>query len=326
MQNLSHLSATTIADSVEIIDNLSQIECEAIILRYAGKRATELSVIRPLLRNQISILKVNQKTLEKKKRDLLREVARKEKAFNKLEERRIKQEQRAADQLHKAQTHAQVTIVTRLMAYYGQYILPSLVNTTLSQLLVKHRGRSIGNNIFDLPDVFTGYESAASIKMRNMVPYYKPCLEHFNPRQWNGERLSATICEYIERGDELTFQVWAHMVHKSCFVHKVTPEENQRLVEFQKSHLFAGPTESYNQAGIELTLVEDFKPNKNWTVALDMIDDNNFAHSEIIIKMCSSMFNVRKAMELIRSDGDREELAMSVLELLEEIAEYEVFL
>jgi hypothetical protein len=296
--------AVYLADNSDAINTMTMELCEDVLTKYHGKRSAALSVIRPLLKNRIKVIKDEIKT----------------------EQKRIKSEQKAAEKLAKKKTNVESTIIMRLMAFYGQYVLPSLVNTVLTQLQVKARGRSIGNNIFDLPDVFTGYESEASIKMREMVEGYKPCMEHFNPRQWNGERISAIICEYIECGEVLTFFEWANIIHASCFVHKVTSEENQRLIEFQKSHLFEGPEASYEAAGIKLIKVDNYEPHENWTLALKMIEENDFTHHEVVNNLCHSMFSLRKAMEMVRSDGDREEVAMQVLELLEEIAEFEVLI
>lgn len=115
--------------------------------------------------------------------------------------------------------------------------------------MIRYHGRSIGNDIHDLPVHWTGWESEQSISQH--AKGYKHCNEHFWPRQYAGEQ----IVKHIIENNGIEFDDLFEMLLKFRRVHRVTSEENRRLMKFQSAYTFTDPNTSYNQAGIKLVKV-----------------------------------------------------------------------
>jgi len=91
-------------------------------------------------------------------------------------------------------------------------------------------GRTISNEIHDLPKIWTGYQSQASIESEKFV------YEHFYPRQHAGEFI---VEEYIRLGDDFTISYLVELIRQFCSVHKTTKKENEDLMKYQtKENLF----------------------------------------------------------------------------------------
>lgn len=115
-------------------------------------------------------------------------------------------------------------------------------------------GRFIGTNLYEFPFLFSGYESKESLIRREWDKRYRPTDEHFYPRQIAGEIIVVHIMlnQYIEFNELLNY------VNVFRQVHKVTPEENNKLVySGQKSSEFISPEVCYQNAGIELIKVDN---------------------------------------------------------------------
>jgi len=120
----------------------------------------------------------------------------------------------------------------------------------LDDKMIRFHGRSVGNDIHDLPRIWTGYESKRSIEQP--CPEYKHCNEHFWPRQYAGEQ----IIRHIIAHKGIEFDILEKMLNKFRQVHRVTPEENRNLMKYQSSYTFVDPETSYEQAGIILVKQE----------------------------------------------------------------------
>lgn len=134
--------------------------------------------------------------------------------------------------------------------------------------LISRHGRSYSSDVHDYPMVHTGFESKDSLAMRAMDGY-SPCKEHFHPRQWVGEQLVLAVLS----GEVSSLKDLAHYVYKYSHVHYVTPEENRRLMKFQKSNVFMDWETSYELANIDLVSVKDKHVHDGWERALEIIND-----------------------------------------------------
>lgn len=271
------------------IQNFNLDHCNSFLSHYYNKRNDTLKIVREIVKQHKTNLERNQQLKQK----------------------------------------AQSVIIDRLTSCYTHHVIPVMWNTQIASRNNSVRGRNIGNSIFDLPSVFTGYESIASIKMRELhVSKYSPTLEHFKPRQWRGEQIAEMICTMIQNNSELTFHNFATEIYESCFVHKVTKEENLRLVEYQKSHKFISSEQSYHDAGIELVLVAEQPEHRLWNAALTMIQEGNFEHANEINKMYQSVYSIRNLLDNVRTNNtkeNREALALQSLDVLEDLAQHNVF-
>ena len=136
------------------------------------------------------------------------------------------------------------------------------------EYIVKH-GRSIANDLHDLPFIFSGFESEASIAAANdeiTGKRYSPCFDHYYPRLLAGVRIAKCVHQLKY---DFTHATLVKMVHEFSHVHKVTSEENTRLRPFQRLDTFVSPEDAYNKAGIKLVQVKDYEPH---LVYLDLID------------------------------------------------------
>lgn len=131
--------------------------------------------------------------------------------------------------------------------------------------MYRYHARGIGTTIFDFPVVWSGYDSIEAYKVR-CKQNYKPCPEHFYPRQWAGERLLTKI---INLKDQFSFTEFLHDLCEFCHVHNVTSQENQELIKYQQTDTFVSPPYSYKQAGIELIHVQDVDTSHPWGLVLE---------------------------------------------------------
>lgn len=137
------------------------------------------------------------------------------------------------------------------------------------EYIVRH-GRAIANDLHDLPFVFSGYESEASIEASHVAKKagrkYEPCFDHFHPRLLTGIRIVKHIHTLKH---DFSHAILTKMLYEFSHVHKVTSEENTRLRPFQRIDTFVSPEDAYSKANIKLVQVKDFEPHK---VYLDLID------------------------------------------------------
>lgn len=113
--------------------------------------------------------------------------------------------------------------------------------------------RTIGNSLFDMSPIWSGYKSRALIAAEKVNPKVKKCAEHYYPRQVAGWR----IVEHILRYKGITKSKLFDLLEVFNQVHYTTSDENTRLVPFQKYGVFVSPEHSYKQAGVELVKVKD---------------------------------------------------------------------
>ena len=135
--------------------------------------------------------------------------------------------------------------------------------------LLKYHGRSIGNDIYDLPTIFTGSESLKSRHISLQDNKYKPCKEHLWPRQWSGEYLTKHI---MEAEDVPELRDIIQLIYKFCHVHHVTSAENTHLRPFQKISTFINPENSYLSCGVILTTPHTSKIPASWQYVLQKFD------------------------------------------------------
>ena len=132
--------------------------------------------------------------------------------------------------------------------------------------LIKYHGRSISNDLYDLPFIFTGMESKQCVRIKNIDPSYKPVEEHLWPRQWCGEYI---VRMFLDHEKQFTISELVKLVYRYSHVHYVTKEENQLLRPYQKVSTFESPEESYKLAGIEMVRTQDKQIPLNWRSSLD---------------------------------------------------------
>lgn len=111
--------------------------------------------------------------------------------------------------------------------------------------------RMIGNSIYDMRVLWSGYESKALIEARNLDKKTTRCPEHFYPRQVAGKR----IVEHVVRFGGISLKKLQEYLDVFCQVHYTTSEENVRLKPYQKTDTFISPEHSYSMANIELIKV-----------------------------------------------------------------------
>jgi len=128
---------------------------------------------------------------------------------------------------------------------------------SLTDEMIRYHGRSVGNDIHDLSRIWTGYESEESIAQK-MVLGYKHCDEHFWPRQYAGEYIVKCVC--LNAG--ISFEYLVTLLNKFRQVHRVTPEENRRLMKYQHTSVFTTPEDAYEQAGVILIKQKDTKDER----------------------------------------------------------------
>lgn len=112
--------------------------------------------------------------------------------------------------------------------------------------------RMIGNSIYDMRVVWSGYESKALIEARTLNKKTTKCPEHFFPRQVAGKR----IVEHIVRFGGISLKKLQEFLDVFCQVHYTTSEENVRLKPYQKTDTFISAEHSYSMANIELIKVK----------------------------------------------------------------------
>lgn len=113
--------------------------------------------------------------------------------------------------------------------------------------------RTIGNSLFDMSAIWSGYKSKELIKAEASNPKAKKCAEHFYPRQVSGWR----IVEHMIRYRGISKSKLIQLIEVFTQVHYTTPEENTRLVPYQKYGVFISPEHSYKEANVELVKVKD---------------------------------------------------------------------
>lgn len=112
--------------------------------------------------------------------------------------------------------------------------------------------RMIGNSIYDMRVIWSGYESKALIEARASGKKVTRCPEHFYPRQVAGKR----IVDHIARFKGISLTKLQEYLDVFCRVHYTTSEENIALKPYQKTDTFISPEHSYEMAGIELIKVK----------------------------------------------------------------------
>lgn len=130
---------------------------------------------------------------------------------------------------------------------------------------VRRHGRTLANNIYDLPEVRSGYESVLSLEARSN-PSYKPTPDHYNPRQFMGEHIIRTAHDNKENFNRF---VLSTMLYEGMHTHRVTKSENKLLRPFQKVGTFVDSMSSYKDAGIKLSMVADYVGRESFIAAIE---------------------------------------------------------
>jgi len=109
----------------------------------------------------------------------------------------------------------------------------------------------IGAAIWYIPkpnNYWTGYISIEAIKSFLIKTKEKPKLseEHDIPRKFAAKELLESneilTAEYVEK----------QYLKKFCKLHYITPEENKKVIKFQKTNVYNGSKKAYKKANIEL--------------------------------------------------------------------------
>lgn len=111
--------------------------------------------------------------------------------------------------------------------------------------------RTVGNALFDMTHTWSGFKSKRLIEAEQSNPKTKKCPEHFYPRQVAGWRIIEHLIQYRGISRKKLFE------YVSVFtqVHYTLPEENTKLIPYQKHGVFISPEHSYKLAEIELVKV-----------------------------------------------------------------------
>ena len=112
--------------------------------------------------------------------------------------------------------------------------------------------RMVGNSIFDMRPIWSGYESQALVDAKARGDKITRCPEHYYPRQVAGKR----IVDHIARFKGISRNKLEEFLDIFCRVHYTTSEENIRLKPFQKTDTFISPEHSYESANITLVKVK----------------------------------------------------------------------
>jgi hypothetical protein len=223
--------------------NLTQIENDPTYcfdnMTETELRNFETSYYNRIARKADQEVKRRIRAEEKQAKEQLRIALREQKERQIQEERRVREE-------NKRQTYND-----KVLALYHR--ISHLHTFEHTPDFVSYHGRCIGNTIHDLPVVWTGYESVKSIESRKQDPKYKPCNEHFYPRQWAG----GYIINHIINNRGITLAALMRIIEVFRQVHKVTPRENRILMKYQSATDFVTPKHAYDSAGIVLKQVKE---------------------------------------------------------------------
>lgn len=117
---------------------------------------------------------------------------------------------------------------------------------TYTERSIQFAGRLIGTQIFELPSTYTGYASEQALIQAYRYGPTAWCEDHIFPRQVAGEML---VRQAIERRTVDPDDV-ASMLHQFTQVNRVTSDENQWLIQYQRRDVFTTWQEAYKKAGI----------------------------------------------------------------------------
>lgn len=112
--------------------------------------------------------------------------------------------------------------------------------------------RTVGNNLFDMTHTWSGFKSRKLIEAEQLSIKVKKCPEHFYPRQVAGWR----IVEHIVRYKGISKKKLCEYIKVFTQVHYTLPEENTKLIPYQKYGVFISPEHSYKLAEVELVQVK----------------------------------------------------------------------
>lgn len=238
-----------------VVDRIKQFghqelnELQDVIYRRSGK---DITIVRNAINDRLNRLKELQENADIYRIHKSHSIDEVQSIRNEYHNKRNCPVHLVADEklreLNTIQKHEErVTKVTnRIHALADR--LERLSSKERTKQLVEYHGRSIGNDLYDFPVLWTGLESATSLEQRKLNPSYKPVADHCWPRLWAGTMIVEALYEPLYNAVLL-----AGMIRKFSEVNFVTKEENERLVTFQKPENFCEHYTwqiSYNHAEI----------------------------------------------------------------------------
>lgn len=122
------------------------------------------------------------------------------------------------------------------------------VNMTPAQL--KCVARIIGNSVHDLTKIWSGYISQKALKALIEGNSSIITHDHFLSRLQSGKH----VVQLFSKGN-IPFDMFCTIMFEACFVHKITKDENNRLIQLQNSGL--SWQSCYINAGVDLVFLGD---------------------------------------------------------------------
>lgn len=116
-------------------------------------------------------------------------------------------------------------------------------------------GRTFGNLIHDMPNVWSGKASRSAIKSKIADPKFEYSADHYYSRQRCGEEIARLIMSAFGQGRKPHKNEILKIIDKARKVHYVLKEENQALRKFMAAKMTW--TQAYNAAGVELVDARD---------------------------------------------------------------------
>lgn len=146
----------------------------------------------------------------------------------------------------KGKNQLKAEVLHNLLSGVAKYV-PNMGYDELNVL-----ARTVGNSLFDMTPTWSGYKSKGLIEAEMKDPKVKKCPEHFYPRQVAGWK----IIEHVMQNKGIARRKLFEYVKEYIQVHYTLPEENTRLVPYQRQGVFISPEVSYKLANVELVKVK----------------------------------------------------------------------
>lgn len=136
----------------------------------------------------------------------------------------------------------------KIMVLYQHLVHTSPLYQSMTPSQVNYVARIIGNSVHDLTKIWSGYISNDALKLMLSDNEQKITHDHYLSRLQSGKQ----IVQYFNN-NPIPFDEFLNLIFEACFVHKITKQENSRLIQLQNSGIEW--TTSYIQAKIDLIFV-----------------------------------------------------------------------
>ena len=110
--------------------------------------------------------------------------------------------------------------------------------------------RIIGNSVHDLTKIWSGYISSTAL--RSLIEDNSTYIthDHYLSRLQSGKNIVKRFSEGI-----IPFDVFINIMFEACYVHKITKDENNKIIQLQNSGM--SWQRCYISAGIDLIFLGD---------------------------------------------------------------------